>query len=82
MVQTHSVDETVISDQHYSCFVVIDVIFVAGLLPTITDIGPFYPKLIREFTVNLPIRISMIMEHLNTRKFMLEVNVFLFLQLS
>lgn len=54
VVKRRIVDEAVIFYQHRSYTVIFDLIIVAGLLPTITDVGPLYPKLIHEFIVNLP----------------------------
>lgn len=53
VVQRHIAYESIISDQHCLCKVVFDLILTAGLLPTITAVGPFYPKVIQEFIVNL-----------------------------
>ncbi|TYK22676.1 flocculation protein FLO11-like [Cucumis melo var. makuwa] len=44
----------VISNQHCLSSAILDIISDVGLLPTITGVGPFYPKLIRDFIVNLP----------------------------
>uniref|UniRef100_A0A9I9EHL5 Putative plant transposon protein domain-containing protein n=1 Tax=Cucumis melo TaxID=3656 RepID=A0A9I9EHL5_CUCME len=47
-------DEVNISDKHHSCVSIMNLIEKAGLSTTISDVGPFYPQLIREFIVNLP----------------------------
>ncbi|KAA0036545.1 flocculation protein FLO11-like [Cucumis melo var. makuwa] len=44
---------SVISNQHCLSSAILDIISDVGLLPTITGVGPFYPKLIRDFIVNL-----------------------------
>lgn len=51
-------DEAIISNQHRSSKTIFNLITAAGLLPTITDVGPFYPKFIREFIVNLPVDLN------------------------
>lgn len=53
VVQRHISDEPVISDQRRSCKVVFYLFTVGSLLPTITEVSPFYPKLIHKFIVNL-----------------------------
>ncbi|KAA0033352.1 flocculation protein FLO11-like [Cucumis melo var. makuwa] len=58
MVQRHNLDESIISNQHHPCTIIIDLISVVGLLPTVTDVRPFYPKLIRKFIVNLPVDLN------------------------
>ncbi|XP_008465030.1 uncharacterized protein LOC103502746 [Cucumis melo] len=54
VMQKRIVDEVNISDKHQSCMSIMDLIHKAGLEKTISDVGPFYPQLIREFIVNLP----------------------------
>ena len=53
MVQWRIVDEVNISDKHQSCMSIMDLIHRAGLEKIISNVGPFYPQLIREFIVNL-----------------------------
>ncbi|TYK11122.1 flocculation protein FLO11-like [Cucumis melo var. makuwa] len=48
------VDEANISYQYSSCLVILDLIRTAGLLRTVSEVGTFYPRLIRELIVNLP----------------------------
>ncbi|KAA0049880.1 uncharacterized protein E5676_scaffold105G00150 [Cucumis melo var. makuwa] len=43
-----------ISDKHHSCLLVMDLVIQADLSKTISNVGPFYPQLIKEFIVNLP----------------------------
>ena len=43
-----------VSDKHQSCMSIMDLIERAGLTKTISNVGPFYPQLIKEFIVNLP----------------------------
>ncbi|XP_050938654.1 uncharacterized protein LOC127148606 [Cucumis melo] len=47
-------DEVNVSDKYHSCLSVMSLIEKAGLSKTISDIGPLYSQLIREFIVNLP----------------------------
>ncbi|XP_008457264.2 uncharacterized protein LOC103496990 [Cucumis melo] len=54
VMQRRIVDEVNISDKHQSCMSIMDLIHKAGLEKTISNVGPFYPQLIREFIVNLP----------------------------
>ncbi|KAA0066044.1 uncharacterized protein E5676_scaffold446G00670 [Cucumis melo var. makuwa] len=54
VVQRRIADEVNISDKHHSCVSIMNLIEKAGLSKTISDVGPFYPQLIREFIVNLP----------------------------
>lgn len=51
-------DKSVISSQHQSYSTVIDLITKVELLPTMTNLGAFYPKLIKEFIVNLTTDLS------------------------
>ncbi|KAA0039040.1 cell wall protein RBR3-like [Cucumis melo var. makuwa] len=53
VVQRRIVDEVNVSDKHHSCLSAMDLIVKAGLSKTISNVGPFYPQLIREFIVNL-----------------------------
>ena len=53
-MQRRIADEVNISDKHQSCMSIMDLIHKAGLEKTISNVGPFYPQLIREFIVNLP----------------------------
>ena len=55
VVQQHIADELVISDHHCSWTLILDLITNVGLLPTITEVGPFYPWLIWEFIVNFSV---------------------------
>uniref|UniRef100_A0A9I9ECN8 Putative plant transposon protein domain-containing protein n=1 Tax=Cucumis melo TaxID=3656 RepID=A0A9I9ECN8_CUCME len=52
--QQRIADEVNVSDKHHSCVSIMNLIEKAGLSKTISDVGPFYPQLIREFVVNLP----------------------------
>ncbi|KAA0035566.1 uncharacterized protein E5676_scaffold455G001960 [Cucumis melo var. makuwa] len=54
VVQRRIADEVNISDKHHSCVNIVNLIEKAGLSKTISDVGPFYPQLIKEFIVNLP----------------------------
>ncbi|XP_008465838.1 uncharacterized protein LOC103503432 [Cucumis melo] len=54
VVQRRIADEVNISDKHQSCVSIMDLIHMAGLKKTISNVGLFYPQLIREFIVNLP----------------------------
>lgn len=54
VVQKRMADEQNIYEKHHSYISIIDLIVKASLSKTIFDVGPFYPKLIREFIVNLP----------------------------
>ncbi|TYK04270.1 envelope-like protein [Cucumis melo var. makuwa] len=54
VVQRRIADEVNISDKHHSCVSIMNLIAKAGLSKTISDVGPFYPQLIKEFVVNLP----------------------------
>lgn len=47
MVQRCIANKVNISDQHYFCLVVMELINRAGLTRIVTTIGPFYPRLIR-----------------------------------
>ncbi|XP_050944392.1 uncharacterized protein LOC127150565 [Cucumis melo] len=47
-------DEVNVSDKHQSCMSIMDLIGRVGLTKTISNVGPFYPQLIRKFIVNLP----------------------------
>ena len=42
------------SDKHHSWLTVMNLIIKAELSKTISNVGPFYPQLIREFIVNIP----------------------------
>ena len=53
-MQRRIADEVNISDKHHSCVSIMNLIAKAGLSKTISDVGSFYPQLIREFVVNLP----------------------------
>ncbi|KAA0059849.1 uncharacterized protein E5676_scaffold184G00510 [Cucumis melo var. makuwa] len=53
-VQRWITDELNILDKHQSCVSVMNLIAKAELSKTISDVGSFYPQLIREFVVNLP----------------------------
>ena len=53
VVQRRIADEINIFYKHHSCLSIMDMIFKSGLSMTILNVGPFYPKLIREFIVNL-----------------------------
>ena len=52
-MQRRIADEVNISDKHHSCVSIMNLIEKAGLSKTISDVGPFYSQLIREFIVNL-----------------------------
>ncbi|XP_050946551.1 uncharacterized protein LOC103495162 [Cucumis melo] len=54
IMQRRIADEVNVSDKYHSCVSIINLIAKAGLSKTISDVGPFYPQLIREFVVNLP----------------------------
>ncbi|KAA0063842.1 uncharacterized protein E6C27_scaffold827G00690 [Cucumis melo var. makuwa] len=55
VMQRRIVDEVNISDKHQSYMSIMNLIHKAGLeKKTISNVGPLYPKLIREFIVNLP----------------------------
>ena len=47
-------DEVNVSSKHHSCLRVMDLIVKTGFSKTISNVGSFYPELIREFIVNLP----------------------------
>lgn len=47
VVQRRIADEAIIYNQHRSCSVVFDLIFATGLMPTVSNVGSFYPKLVR-----------------------------------
>ncbi|XP_050938842.1 uncharacterized protein LOC127148689 [Cucumis melo] len=53
-VQRRIAYEVNISDKHHSCVSIMNLIEKAGLSKTISDEGPFYPQLIREFIINFP----------------------------
>ena len=53
VVQTRLADEVNISYKHQSCVAIMELINQAGLSRTILNVGPFYPKLIREVIANL-----------------------------
>lgn len=46
--------EVNISDKYRSCLIIMDLVVKASLSKTISKVGPFYPRLIREFIMNLP----------------------------
>ncbi|XP_008464024.1 uncharacterized protein LOC103502008 [Cucumis melo] len=48
------VDEANLSDQFNFCTAIRDLICNASLLHTVSEVGPFYPRLIHELVVNLP----------------------------
>ena len=52
-MQRRIADEVNVLDKHHSCLSVMSFIEKAGLIKTISNVGPFYPQLIREFIVNL-----------------------------
>ncbi|TYK30410.1 uncharacterized protein E5676_scaffold349G00120 [Cucumis melo var. makuwa] len=54
VVQRRLANEVNVSDKHQSYMSIIDLIGRTGLAKTISNAGPFYPHLIREFIVNLP----------------------------
>lgn len=47
-------DESNISNQYQSCSTIIELIRNVGLIRTIFEVGPLYPRLIQELVVNLP----------------------------
>lgn len=47
-------DEVNVCDKHHSCLNVMDFVVKTDLSKTISNVGPFYPRLIKEFIVNLP----------------------------
>jgi len=53
-MQRRITDEVNISNKHHSYMSIMNIIHKAGLEKTISNVGPFYPQLIREFIVNLP----------------------------
>lgn len=53
MVQSYIPDEFFISNQYCSCTSVNELVSKADILSIITNVGVFYPKLIKEFIVNL-----------------------------
>ncbi|KAA0033151.1 flocculation protein FLO11-like [Cucumis melo var. makuwa] len=54
VVKRRIADEANIADQYNSCSVVLELIRNAGLICTVSKVGPFYPRLMRELIVNLP----------------------------
>ncbi|KAA0037815.1 uncharacterized protein E5676_scaffold1567G00670 [Cucumis melo var. makuwa] len=54
VMQRRIADEVNVSDKHQSCMSIMDLIERAGLTKTISNVGPFYPQLIKEFIVNFP----------------------------
>uniref|UniRef100_A0A1S3CJR8 Putative plant transposon protein domain-containing protein n=1 Tax=Cucumis melo TaxID=3656 RepID=A0A1S3CJR8_CUCME len=54
VLQRRITDEVNISDKHHLCVSIMNLIEKAGLSKAISDVGPFYSQLIREFIVNLP----------------------------
>ncbi|XP_050935655.1 uncharacterized protein LOC127144137 [Cucumis melo] len=54
VVQRRIADKENISDKHHSCVSIMNLIEKAGLSKTISDVGPFYPQLMKEFIVNFP----------------------------
>ena len=54
MVQQRIADEVNVSDKHKSCMSIMNLYERASSSKTISNVGPFYPQLIREFIVNLP----------------------------
>uniref|UniRef100_A0A9I9EDY8 Putative plant transposon protein domain-containing protein n=1 Tax=Cucumis melo TaxID=3656 RepID=A0A9I9EDY8_CUCME len=54
VVRCRIADEANIFDQYRSCPIILDLIRNAGLLCTVSEVGPFYPRLIHELIVNLP----------------------------
>ncbi|TYK18909.1 flocculation protein FLO11-like [Cucumis melo var. makuwa] len=51
-------DKSIVSDQLHSCVAVIELIANVGMMCTVNNIGIFYPKLVHEFIVNLPINFN------------------------
>lgn len=56
MVQRRIVDEANIFYQYHSCLAIMELINRAELTKTVSFVGPFYPQLICELIVNLPIK--------------------------
>ncbi|KAA0060525.1 flocculation protein FLO11-like [Cucumis melo var. makuwa] len=54
VVRCRIADEANIFDQYRSCPIILDLIRNAGLLRSVSEVGPFYPRLIHELIVNLP----------------------------
>lgn len=54
MVKRSIADEANISDQYNFCPTILELIHTAGLTRTVSEVGPFYLRLIRELIVNLP----------------------------
>ncbi|KAA0035671.1 uncharacterized protein E5676_scaffold455G00730 [Cucumis melo var. makuwa] len=54
MVQRRLADGVNVSVKHQSCISIMNLIEMAGLSKTISNVGPFYPQLIKKFIVNLP----------------------------
>lgn len=55
VVQRRITDEVNVSDKHHSCLSIMNLVIKVGLSKTNSNVGPFYPQLIREFIViNLP----------------------------
>ncbi|KAA0051794.1 uncharacterized protein E6C27_scaffold60G002030 [Cucumis melo var. makuwa] len=54
VVQRRIADKVNISDKHHSCVSIMNLIEKAGLSKTISNVGPFYPQLMKEFIVNFP----------------------------
>ncbi|KAA0060048.1 flocculation protein FLO11-like [Cucumis melo var. makuwa] len=54
VVKRQIVDEANIADQYNYCPAILEVIRNAGLIRTVSEVGPFYPRLMRELIVNLP----------------------------
>ena len=81
VVKQRIADEVVIFDQHCSYKAIFDLITAASLLPTITDVDPFYLKFIREFIVNLPADLNDHGSILNTKRYMFGVSALKFIML-
>ncbi|TYK27414.1 flocculation protein FLO11-like [Cucumis melo var. makuwa] len=54
VVKRRIADEANISDQYNLCPTILELIRMAGLTHTMSEVGPFYPRLICELIVNLP----------------------------
>ena len=53
-MQRRLADEVNVSDKHQSRVAIMELINQTRLSRTILNVGPFYPKLIREVIANLP----------------------------
>uniref|UniRef100_A0A9I9EJS4 Uncharacterized protein n=1 Tax=Cucumis melo TaxID=3656 RepID=A0A9I9EJS4_CUCME len=54
VVQRQIADEVNVSHKHHLCLSIIALIVKAGMSKIISNVGPFFPQLIKEFIVNFP----------------------------